>query len=112
MNALELAAKLSLLARFLRLGHNLGIDVIPQVSKTFNSFAEQATTGTITFTYNSKTYTCPNLIAKEIEIGQQKGKLDAVKEYKARTGLSLLEAKWTVEQYFDKYGYVFYRQTW
>lgn len=38
--------------------------------------------------------------AREISLGKNEGKLTAVREYRLRTGLSLMEAKNAIEDYF------------
>lgn len=48
------------------------------------------------------------LTLNEVDIGQTKGKLDAVKEYKNRTGKSLMDSKKAVEDHFSKNGIRFY----
>jgi ribosomal protein L7/L12 len=46
---------------------------------------------------------------KEVQIGLYQGKLEAVKEYKNRTGYPLLEAKRIVEKYFEDHNLKFAR---
>lgn len=43
----------------------------------------------------------------ELNIGLSRGKLDAVKEYKHRTGKSLMDSKRDVERVFEELGLVF-----
>lgn len=43
----------------------------------------------------------------EIDAGQKMGKLEAVKMYKNRTGVTLMQAKKSVEEYFGKLGLEF-----
>lgn len=51
--------------------------------------------------------TFPYLTSEELRIGMDHGKLELVKEYKTRTGKSLLDTKWFVEDVFAKYNYQF-----
>jgi ribosomal protein L7/L12 len=46
---------------------------------------------------------------EEINAGKNKGKLEAVKLYKARTGLSLMESKNNIETCFTNLGLEFYK---
>lgn len=108
MNAIQLAAKLSLLARFLRMGDSLGINLIPEVT---NIMVNIAPAGMVKVTRHTGEVACfPKMSDFEIGIGLDRGKLDAIKEYKTRTGLSLIDAKRSVEQYFEQKGLQFYRQ--
>lgn len=47
------------------------------------------------------------LTLAEIDAGKNVGKLEAVKMYKNRTGSTLMQAKKSVEEYFEKLGLVF-----
>ena len=50
-----------------------------------------------------------NAVTKEEElIGMSQGKVHAVKAYKARTGLPLINAKYTVENHFVNHNLKFY----
>jgi len=49
-----------------------------------------------------------DLTPDEVNIGQTRGKLDAVKVYKNRTGKSLMDSKKAVEDHFSKHGIQFY----
>lgn len=51
--------------------------------------------------------TFPKLTTEELRIGLDNGKLELVKEYKNRTGKSLLDTKQFVEDCFEKQGYKF-----
>jgi len=53
----------------------------------------------------------PKLTRSEILAGQNKGKLDAVKEYKNRTQLSLIDSKHAIEQWFADNGLKYYQYT-
>lgn len=50
---------------------------------------------------------CPEMTKIEISYGLNDGKLAAVREYKNRTQLSLMDAKRAVEYQFDRMGYKF-----
>lgn len=49
----------------------------------------------------------PILNNYEVDLGRYTGKIDCVRAYKLRTGLSLIDAKRTCEAYFDANGYTF-----
>ena len=44
----------------------------------------------------------------EVTLGTKNGKIPAIKAYRERTGVGLVEAKQIMEAYFDKKGYTFY----
>lgn len=48
-----------------------------------------------------------NLTSDEVAQGINRGKLEAVKAFKNRTGVSLLDAKQNVERFFEAHGYEF-----
>lgn len=48
-----------------------------------------------------------NLTDSEIKLGCEVSKLEAVKAFKNRTGVSLLDAKQNVERFFEAHGYNF-----
>lgn len=49
-----------------------------------------------------------NLTEAEVALGINKGKLEVVKAFKNRTGVSLMDAKQNVERFFEAHGYEFY----
>ena len=50
-----------------------------------------------------------SLTSDEVAQGINRGKLEAVKAFKNRTGVSLLDAKQNVERFFEAHGYEFYK---
>lgn len=50
------------------------------------------------------------LTVEEVSLGKKEGKISAIREYRSRTGKSLIESKNMVENYFSKYGFQFLNQ--
>lgn len=57
----------------------------------------------------SRDVRCPFMNESEIYDARYLGKINAVRDYKTRTGLSLMDSKVSVEEQMDLLGYDFYR---
>jgi hypothetical protein len=113
MTSPELKKMLSLCLRAIRAAELIGVDLTEQVVKKLRTELPFSTSTLPTvgyFTSNRDNETVPNLNFEEIHAGLNTSKLDAVKAYKNRTGLSLLTSKWAVEQYFQDHNLRFYKQ--
>ena len=107
MNQVELIGLLSGLVSLLRHADKVGIDVADQVKDLIHHKLPQAIPGQFVL-YSGVTVENPT--AFEINIGQNQGKLDMIKEYKTRNICSLMEAKQACEQYFEAKGMTFYNR--
>ena len=105
MNQVELIGLLSGLVCLLRNAEKVGIDVADKVTEVIHHKLPQAIPGSFVL-YSGVAVENPTPF--EINIGQNRGKLDMIKEYKTRTGRSLMEAKQACEQYFEAKGMAFH----
>lgn len=106
MDASELRKFLALCLRALRSADDINVDITEQViDKIRKEFAG------FDFTIRSAgmDIKVPSLTHEEVNIGREKGKLDCIKVYKNRTGLSLMDSKHAVEQWFSHYDIPFFR---
>lgn len=98
ITAAELADKLAQISSFLRLMNDLGIDGVELVKPVLENLFN-------TFVIRGKSVPLPD--DYEINLAIFDGKIEAVKAYKARTGLSVIESKEAVEMRMNQLGYKF-----
>jgi ribosomal protein L7/L12 len=103
----QLAIILDKHARLLKEADNTGIDISTIVIK---NLIKECTLGEEFPVWDNHQYKhnyFPVLTVLEVETGKNEGKLPAIKNYRDRTKLSLMDSKRAVECYFDVMGYKF-----
>jgi hypothetical protein len=98
ITAAELADKLAQISSFLRFMNDLGIDGVELVKPVLENLFN-------TFVIRGKSVPLPD--DYEINLARFDGKVEAVKVYKARTGLSLIESVEAIKTRMDQLGYKF-----
>jgi ribosomal protein L7/L12 len=108
MKAQELINLCSNCVRLIEAAQACGIDVIETVERRL---IEAIQAGNVTIETSQGFATVPAMISQEVDVAVRIGKLDAVKMYKNRTGLSLMESKQAVEKFIYSNGYKFFKQS-
>ena len=110
MNAADLSKFLLNCTNILSCAAELKMDITKEVVSTIQGTLERSfptpLTGFKLTGFDGKTV--PILTTNEIYAGINNGKIDAVRLYKNRTQLSLLDSKHAVEQWFHDHNLIFY----
>lgn len=93
----------------LQKANELGLELSEQVQAVLRDKIGEAKPGETFYVSNLlKWLPVPNTV--EIHAGKWTGKIEAVKQYKNRTGLSLMDSKRAIEEFFEMKGLPFYHR--
>ncbi len=101
-----ISTRLTAIVELINAAEKAGIDATELVKKALTDIVENAS-GVLITRGNYESHYLPAMNQQEIDTAKIRGKLDAIKMYKERTKLSLMDSKLSVEQQFDKLGYTF-----
>lgn len=108
MIAAEIGVRLTALVDLINAGQRAGVETGDIVKKALQNILDNRIAIT---SGNSETKYCPAMLNSEVDAARYTGKLDAIKMYKDRTRLSLMDSKKAVEAHMDQLGYSFYRSS-
>lgn len=96
------------LAGVVRAANKAGINVSDLVHVKMKEYVDRLHVAATTFR-TSRGIDTPVMTVREIETARYTGKLDSIKQYKDRTGCSLMDSKMSVEEQMARFGYEFFR---